>query len=135
MMRPGPLRLGLEFIPTDLRFRILKGALGEGAAATSRDQPCLGGACRGMEQRLRTVAIALASDHQPFGAGSLAGSHRPDAPHREVCDEAPTFRGPHLALLPYRLWMLGQGAYLLGALIPQLLQPRARPASLALLRG
>src|SRR4029453_11028989 len=37
VMLPGSILLGLEFVPADLRLRILKGALGEVAAATPRD--------------------------------------------------------------------------------------------------
>src|SRR5205823_14176363 len=107
-MLPRPILLGLEFVPADLRLGILKSALGEVAAATPRDQPCLWGVRRGIEQRIRAVAIAIASYHQPFDAGSLACCHHPDAPHREVCSQPPTFRVPHLYLLPRPLPMLRQ---------------------------
>src|SRR5215813_4943818 len=60
MMLPGPILLGLEFVPANLRLGILKGALGEGAAATPRDQTGLGGVRRGIEQRIRAVTIAIA---------------------------------------------------------------------------
>src|SRR4029453_11287517 len=123
VMLPGPILLGLEFVPTDLRLRIFKGALGEVAAATPRDQPCLGGVCRCIEQRIRAVAIAMASYHQPFGAWSLAYCHGPDTAYRAVGYQPPTFRLAHLDLLPRRLRMLRQGAYLMGFLTPQYPQP------------
>src|SRR5262249_58599865 len=44
MMLPGPILLGLEFVPAPLRLGILKGALGAVAAATPRAQTGLGGA-------------------------------------------------------------------------------------------
>jgi len=132
---PGPILLGLEFVPTDLRLRILKGALGDVAAATPRDQPCLRGVRRSLAQRLRAVASALASYHHPCGAWSLACGPSPDERHREVCCQPPTFRVAHLYLLPHRLRMLRQGAPLMGVLTTQHLQPQARPASPALLGG
>src|SRR4029453_13131457 len=116
VMLPGSILLGLEFIPADLRLRILKGALGEGAAATPRDQACLWGVRRGIEQRIRAITLTIASYHQPFAAGSLACGHGPDALHREVCSQPPTFRVAHLSLLPRRLRMLRQGAHLMGVL-------------------
>src|SRR6266516_6184688 len=134
-MLPRPILLGLEFVPADLRLGILKRALGEVAAATPRDQACLWGVRRGIEQRIREVALTIASYHQPFGAWSLARCNGPDAPHREGCYQPPTFRVAHLYLLPRCLRMLRRGAHLMGVLTTQHLQPRARPASLAPLRG
>src|SRR5215813_10190755 len=134
-MLPGPIFLGLECVPADLRFRILKGALGEVAAATPRDQTGLRGVRRGIEQRIRAVALSITPYHQPFGAWSLVCGHGPDAPHRKVCGQPSTFREAHLHLLPHRLRMLGQGAYLLGALTTQHPEPGAPPASLAPLWG
>src|SRR5499427_3110199 len=135
VMLPGPIFLGLEFVPADFRLGVLKGALGKVAAATPHDETGLGGVRRGIEQCIRAVALTIASYHQPFGAGSLACGHSPDALHREVCSQPPTFRQAHLHPLSYRLRMLGQGAYLLGSLTTQHSQSRAPPASLAPLRG
>ena len=92
VMLPGPIFLGLEFVPADLRLGILKGALGEVAAATPRDQTGLRGVRRGVEQRLRAVTLTMTPSHQPFGAGSLACGHGPNALHREVCGQPPAFR-------------------------------------------
>ena len=50
MRLPGPILLGLECVPADPRLGILKGALGEGAAATPGDQTGLRSVCRGIEQ-------------------------------------------------------------------------------------
>jgi len=132
---PRPILRGLACVPAALRLGLLKEALGEGAAATPRAQACLGGGRWGLEPRLRAVALPMASYHPACGAWSLACGHGPDTPPRAVCDQPPTFRGAPLSLLPRRLRRLRQGAPLLGALAPQHLPPRARPSSLAPLRG
>src|SRR5690349_9098652 len=129
-MLPGPIFLGLEFVPADLRLGILKGALGEVAAATPRNQTGRGGVRWGIEQRIRAVALTIAPYYQPFGTWSLARGHGPDAPHHEVCGQPATFREAHLYPLPPRLRMLGQGAYHLGALTTQHPESCAPPASL-----
>src|SRR5262249_27527354 len=135
MMLPGPIFLGLAFVPADLRLGILTGALGEVAAATRGDQTGLRSVCRGIEPCIRAVTIAVTSYHQPFGTWLLACCHGPDAPHRAVCGPPPAFCEAHLHPRPHRLRMLGQGAYLLGSLATQHWQPCGRPASLAPLRG
>src|SRR6185295_15157548 len=114
-MLPGPIFLGLEFVPANLRLGILKGALGKVTAATPRDQTGLRGVRRGIEPRIRAVTLTITPYHQPFGAWSLACGHGPDALHREVGAQPSTFREAHLHPLPHRLRMLGQGADLLGA--------------------
>src|SRR5215813_861540 len=91
-MLPSPIFLGLEFVPAALRLGILTGTLGEGAAATPRDQPGLRGVRRGMEQRMRAVALTITPYHQPFGAGSLACGHGPDAAHHRDLHSFPTRR-------------------------------------------
>src|SRR5213593_4356962 len=131
MMLPCPILLSLEFVPADLCLRIFKSALSEVPSTTPRDQVFVRGILRGIEQCIRAVALTIASYHHPFGAWSLACCHSPDAPHREVCYQQPTFRVAHLYLLPRRLRMLHQGAHLVRSLPAQHVQSRARPSPLA----
>src|SRR4029450_12140893 len=135
VLPPGPTLRALESAPADLRLGLLKGALGEGATATPRDQPGLRGVRRGIEQPIRAVALTITPYHQPFGACSLACGHGPNALHRDVCCQPPAFREAYLHPLPCGLRVLGQGAPLMGSRTTQHPQPRARPASRAPLRG
>ena len=62
MMLPGPILLSLEFVPANLRLRILKGALGAVALAAPRNQVRRWGGRWDIEQRIRTVAVAVVTD-------------------------------------------------------------------------
>ena len=113
MMLPGPILLGLEFVPANLGLRILKGALGEVALAAPRHQVWRWGVRGGIEQRIRTVPLGIASDHQPFYAWPLAFGDGPDLPEGNIGFQAPTFRLPHVDMVPQGGGTAGQGAHLL----------------------
>jgi hypothetical protein len=100
MLLPGPILLGLEFVPAHLGLRIRKGALGAGALAAPRQQVWRWGVRQGIAQRRRTVARGVASDHPPVCARHLAFRDRPDLPEGTVRCQPPACRLPHGPMLP-----------------------------------
>jgi len=112
MMLPGPILLGLACVPAHLGLRIFTGALGEGALAVPRHQVWGWGVRRGIEQRLRTVPLGIASDHQPCCAWHLACGDGPDLPEGTIDFQPPAFRLPYVDVLPRGGGTAGQGAHL-----------------------
>src|SRR5215831_14313160 len=133
MMLPGPILLGLECVPADLRLRIFKGALSEVPSTTPRNQAFVGGILRGIEQGIRAVTLGVASYDQPFGPRPCASSDGPDALHGKIRCQPAAFGVAHHDLLPHSLGMADQGTHLVRSLPAQYVQSRGRPSPLATL--
>src|SRR5262245_13821776 len=130
MMLPCPILLGLEFVPADLRLRIFKGTLSEVPVTTPRDQTFVRGILRGIEQGIRAVARGVASYDHPFGPRPLAYRDGPDALHGKIRGQLAAFSVAHHDLLPHSLGIVGQSAHLVGSVLAQHAQARARPSPL-----